>query len=426
MADRVDEITTMKSDSESQSQLFSSQSDDENAVESEATTIGQKARSLKPKKFPQLIDTLALCYLAALLLRLPVLPGDLHSWVANGELLYHGSLKSIPVDMTVRLPATYKSVLEPKIILQRDKLQKAITDVALEYQHNIGIRFPPINFPLVCLRCVKELALPLDMYPSVARLARLVNYNFTFPDMEHTRYARKTSLPMDQLAALLVVATKLSYPFDGKPRVPKSATEPAALVIDWAKWNEIMSGQPEKNRSKSRKSKRKSSKSGKPFGFAEAMAVKESDVMNMSRDQMDKYLDWYGQVWTSNEVIAHEKDAEFRKEMLAMFPVDTSKEAEPWGEGVQDVEDDLITARLQAVMASLKIREPVSDADADHGINRPGSYYKQWRREEDLTEYGKQFAEAVSKLVGVSLERLIRVVFQTEMKLRVWIKEQED
>ena len=73
-------------------------------------------------------------------------------------------------------------------------------------------------------------------------------------------------------------------------------------------------------------------------------------------------------------------------------------------------------------MASLKVQEPVPHDDAE--VNRPGSHYKQWRREEDLTENAKTFCEATSKLVGISVERLVRIVFRTEMKLRAWAMDQ--
>ena len=155
--------------------------------------------------------------------------------------------------MTIRLPSNYKKALEPDVVLRYDKLLDVIADVALEYQHNVGIQFPTINFPLICLRCVKELALPLDVYPTVGRLAALLDYNFMFPDMQLAKYLRKTEVPMAQLAALLVVAAKLLYPFDGKPRTPRRATEPAALTVDWDRWVEIMSEQP-KGRMSSKKS----------------------------------------------------------------------------------------------------------------------------------------------------------------------------
>ncbi|KAF2101869.1 hypothetical protein NA57DRAFT_53814 [Rhizodiscina lignyota] len=423
--------TPLASDSESQSQLFSSQSEDPSTTETEEPQKGPMTRSSKAKKFPHLIDTLAFCYLASLLLRLPVLPGDIYSWAANGLLLYHASWKSIPADMRVRLSPQYKVALEPQVILQPDKLQNAITDLALHMSQKTGIVWPPLNFPMVNIRCVKELALPLDVYVGVSRLSRLLDYKFTFPHLEQSHRAKRLELPLDQLASLIVIATKLYYPFDSSTRTPRSTNEPAALAVDWSKWAAIMSQQP--------KGKKEKEHARKHFGFADAMALKESDIMSMSRDEMDQYLDWYGHTWASDEISGFEKDAEFRKEMLAMFPVDrkitgaafsssTTRSRSSAAGTSQAQGRDEVTGKLQAAMTSLKVQEAVLDEeilDERATVNRPGSYYKQWRRVEDLTEHSKVFADAVAKLIGISVERLIKDVFRTEMKLRAWNKEQE-
>jgi len=69
---RVEEL----SDPETPSQVFSTQSEKEPSTEAEEAK--QSRRRSKGKDTPTLRDTLALCYLATLLLRLPVSIGDIH------------------------------------------------------------------------------------------------------------------------------------------------------------------------------------------------------------------------------------------------------------------------------------------------------------------------------------------------------------
>ena len=87
--DRVDE----SSDPEMPSKVFSTQSENEPSTKSEEAK--QSRRSAKGKNIPTLRDALGLCYLAMLLLRLPVSLGDIHR---SMKLLKaeHGSIRLRP------------------------------------------------------------------------------------------------------------------------------------------------------------------------------------------------------------------------------------------------------------------------------------------------------------------------------------------
>ena len=63
-------------------QTFSSQGETTDAEES------GKDGMKRLKAFPKLIDTLALCYLAAVLLRLPISVGDLHRYAWTSCTIY--------------------------------------------------------------------------------------------------------------------------------------------------------------------------------------------------------------------------------------------------------------------------------------------------------------------------------------------------
>ena len=75
------------------STMFSSQSEGENT-----DTDGTGARSMSSRRsrgsvvgkerLPKLIETLGLCYLGMVLLRLPVSLGELYKWAAKEEMIY--------------------------------------------------------------------------------------------------------------------------------------------------------------------------------------------------------------------------------------------------------------------------------------------------------------------------------------------------
>lgn len=76
------------------SHMFSSQSEGEDTesdwTDSRSMSSRRSKRSvIEKKRLPKLIETLGLCYLGMLLLRLPVSLGDIYQWVAKEEMIYN-------------------------------------------------------------------------------------------------------------------------------------------------------------------------------------------------------------------------------------------------------------------------------------------------------------------------------------------------
>ena len=82
--------------------------------------------------------------------------------------------------------------------------------------------------------------------------------------------------PELRLMGLIVIAIKLSQPFDDIPRVPETEAHPMIVRVDWSKWQKIMIDGP--------------SKGLRP---SEAIHVTDKDILNLSGKKMDDYLDWY-------------------------------------------------------------------------------------------------------------------------------------
>ena len=62
-----------------------------------------------------LMVTLALCYLAAIMIRIPISLGDIHKWVDSQDIPYMLALQEIPENMRQSLNATYIKALRPTV-----------------------------------------------------------------------------------------------------------------------------------------------------------------------------------------------------------------------------------------------------------------------------------------------------------------------
>ena len=118
----------------------------------------------------------------------------------------------------------------------------------------------------------------VEIYPAVRRLAAMVEIDFAFPISQNRQY--DVSYPEIQLMSLIVIATKLTHPFDDAVRHPESDSDPTTVKIDWSKWQEIMVDKPHEGLKR-----------------GDEIHVKDADVASMSDKQMDEYMDWYQRTW---------------------------------------------------------------------------------------------------------------------------------
>jgi RNA polymerase I-specific transcription initiation factor RRN7 len=112
---------------DSQPEFFSSQpASGREDTETETFRVGSKL-----VQWPRLIDTVALCYLAALLMRLPVSVMDFHRYVLDAyvgaglitfyrmvmrnDIPYYRVFLHIPRDMKDKLPQEYIALLETTV-----------------------------------------------------------------------------------------------------------------------------------------------------------------------------------------------------------------------------------------------------------------------------------------------------------------------
>ncbi|KKK17398.1 hypothetical protein AOCH_003598 [Aspergillus ochraceoroseus] len=358
-------------DEDSQPEFFSSQPGSAREdTETEAFKPGSKI-----VQWPRLIDTVSLCYLGAFLMRLPTSIGDFYRMVMRNDIPYFRVLIHIPRDMKDKLPQEYMALLETTRLLKPDDLHTAVFDLLMLYH--------------------------LDVYPAVTRLQNLLGFTFKYSTKVVGR-RKPLDKPELQLITLIVISTKLLFPFDDVERHPTCAQEPAVHTIDWAAWGEVQ-----------RRFENREALAGKISKDKEIL-VNENDVLAMTPDQLDQYMDWYENNWLDL--------SKGSGPLSALFPVGPqSKERKHDSPAVEDNEEEAIEFMLQNAPRYVKSATVVDQSDTK--TSRPGSFYTRYRQESDLPDTARSFYETAAKVAGISLSILVRCVSQAEIQINKWLED---
>ncbi|PLN84478.1 RNA polymerase I-specific transcription initiation factor Rrn7 [Aspergillus taichungensis] len=398
-----DKINTF---SEKDEPEFFSSSQPAAATEAEKHTEAPKIGS-KYLQWPRLIDSIALCYLAALLMRIPISIADFHRMLMRGEVPFLRIILAIPREMRDRLPQEYLSLLETTRLPKAEHLHKAALDLSVWYRHQFGMEFPGLNLPPLLYRYIKRLAVPIEIYTGVHRLNTITRFPFAFPERVTGRVTA-LHLPEVQLATLIVISTKLFFPFDDIKRYPQSTREPSSQVVNWELWAQVQRHFDARETS------------GGRIGKGKEVLVNDNDVFNMSPAQLDEYMDWYENSWLD----VSRGNSNF---LADLFPLGRFRgksrppsQAEP--ADTHEDEEEAIESMIQTVSSQLKPRRAIRAPDSD--ILRPGAEYQRYRLDSDLSDEAEPFYETVAKVTGISLSTLVRVVHQTESKISRWVDDQ--
>lgn len=302
--------------------------------------------------------------------------------------------------MRRHLPGHFHAALEIHKPLKGASIYKAVLELVEFFHTQFKIHIPPLNFPLILYKHVRLLALPIEIYTAVRRLATILNIEFTYPVLHKRNYSVLTR-PEVSIMALIVIATKISQPFDDIQRVPESYACASALKVDWRMWRQTMTEKPIKG-----------------LRPGKEIEVKDVDVLKMGEQEMDDYLDWY-----QRSFVGDDEGKKMPKAILEQFPL---QELPPLPPKDQKHEEEEVTRRLKEVQKNLVVVEPVESSSNEKGkIVRPGELYSRYRTVDELPENAKAFFEIAAKNVGISVSDLVRGVFQMEVKLDTWRIEQK-
>ena len=250
----------------------------------------------------------------------------------------------------------------------------------------------------------------VQIYDAVRQISNLLQINFSFPRPGSRQKA--LSWPELQIMALIVVAVKLFHPFDFLDRHPNTETDPGVLSIDWEIWNESQAKYgtqicpPEK------------------IGRGNEISVTEHDIMNMSDEKLDEYLDWSEKTWVDEN--REPKKHDLPKQLLDMFPtgrLDGSPQVQTnFGEEAK-MQGLFSYEKLKNVQKHLRMRKVISEkneGESQNIIRRIGSFYKRYRNVEDLPPQAELFYETAASLISTSKSVLVQAVYRTEGNLQLW------
>ena len=428
-----------------------------NDVEGGAASISQTLYSSQPQEsesegptevghgrhrtLPKLLDTLGLLYLGAMLLRIPLGIADLHAWAVTGEIPYLRLENSIPRDIESNLERRYQEILLNVRRFKNVDLHASIRRLLILYAEELKLTIPDLNYQPLLFLHIQRLALPVQILGPVQHLATLLKYDFSFCNENFTWAADGTQylikrlpwLPESIMLAMLIVATKLYFPFPPAPKYYlKSESDPFLFSLSWPAW--------------SRAHQEARGMEQEPFTLKPGteMELREDDVFGLSGRQMDAYMEWYAQNILPKKgdgFSARYNPYKLSEPLRDIFPVqygamlaERQLQDTRDGEGQPillaknaDKELEDISARLSAVVQSLDIREVVKDdspaakAAEVRGecIRRLGRLYLKYPKEKDLSGIALEFHEQAAELVGLKLQQLLWLVRRVEMKLKV-------
>lgn len=331
------------------------------------------------------------------------------------------------------MPGEYQRALDTETILSPDGLQTAIYRICALYTTEFGMSLPAINSPHLLFQYMRQLALPLEIYPAVKNLNKILNFTFEYSASNFRIRRNAISDPEAQLISLVIVTTKMIYPFDSNivKRYPRSLNSPAAQRIDWKKWVELhKQGAPRADHAAASLNVSEGETASElTLEKGRESEVTDADIFKMSGADLDQYMYWYQRTWTQS----NDAEDSINKELRDMFPLKPLPPEDKQRDPDQEVEESQLKF-VEGVHAAMKLCRPVSDEEARQlqldserpiEIKRPGSDYRVYPTVEDLPETARAFYEAAAEAACMSVERLVYAVRQTETKIETWRREKK-
>ncbi|OAA39862.1 ubiquitin fusion protein [Beauveria brongniartii RCEF 3172] len=328
---------------------------------------------------PSLSDTLALCYLGCYLLRIPTRLGELIRLANDRHLPYRNVFQQLPTEMQERMPSNYIKLLKSpmRLALEGAQAYSTVMDLACSYHLNYNMLFPDLNYMPILVQYTKLLALPVECIVAVRRICNALGYRFHLPVQSTRVYPLHN--PEVRLIALLIVATKLCFPFHGGSPLTVSDDSLVLPSFDWNSWQSAK-GQPEPDKART-------------FD-----GVTPSDVANMTDDDLDAYY----------RHIASFLETKNTNPVTAFFPVEPEPVPDPVrAEPTPEEVDDMARTVLQSAVG-------MPNTEAPNKYN-----YEAYRQVEDLPPMAKCFYSAISSAAEVSLETTVRAVYMLEQAIKI-------
>ncbi|KAH7327903.1 ubiquitin family-domain-containing protein [Stachybotrys elegans] len=357
-------------DAESDGELtavFSSQpieEEDRKSVKSHSRAQNWDASRAQDWPLPRILDTLSLCYLGCLLLRTPVRIGKFIQWANNGNIPYRRAYYDLPQEMRDRMPSTFTRALKhPSRTLVGENLYNAIVDMALSYNLNYELVFPPIDSVLMIAQMTRLLALPVESLGVAGGLADILSCSFELPVKRSKIYP--IHHPELLVIALLVVAAKLAFPFPG---VHGGLRTTSQLRFSWHTWNSKMSRLHEEQ--------------PRPTMPPNYDNITPGEVVSMDEDSLEAYFSF----------LVGLNDGKNENPIARFFP---EKTPPPLEEPLVELPSEFQNSSIRELLTSAI--EEAQESSTQDKLGRNDTY-EAFRQKEDLSEIAKALYEAAVQI----------------------------
>lgn len=119
----------------------------------------------------------------------------------------------------------------------------------------------------------------MEIYLGVKQLIVASGAEFMFDGTPRLR-RRAIDSPEAKLMALVLISSKLAWGLDGVKRTPRDRAEPAAIKVDRKTWESFLAENKFKGDS--------------------LYDYDDADILKMSGEELDAYMDWYERTWLSS------------------------------------------------------------------------------------------------------------------------------
>ncbi|KAI1775330.1 hypothetical protein F4818DRAFT_416316 [Hypoxylon cercidicola] len=397
--------------SSARSTLFSSQGEgtgfeSSDFDHSDATTATWAPDASKRWKLPKPFDTLALCYLACLVRRLPATTADFCSWAQKGEIDFLAAFNGIPRNVRDRLPATYHRSLQVRDHIPPGRLQTAVQELVISFKANFDTVFPPLNYVPILVRLMTDLTLPVETYLAVKCITSILKTDYSYPT---AKKIRTMDNPEVFLVALLVVSAKLLYPLDGIERPPRSYEDPRTMKVNWAQWQEAM--------------REETNETSSNLIRGEEYKITPEDVLSLDKAKLDDFMDWFEKTWIRDDDAKTDERIRkpFQDQGRLSVPRNQNEQSNKYGEM------ERIKSRYAVLNRSMITVEPVpdpEDTETEKKVKQTRDFCPVWRTKEELPDAARALYSKAASLAAIPLNTLIRGVTQVERRLEVWCIQQ--
>ncbi|KAF5587549.1 uncharacterized protein FSUBG_11771 [Fusarium subglutinans] len=323
-------------------------------------TQGTRARSWNSEVIsdwpvPRMIETLALCYLGCLLLRIPTTIGELCAWANSRRMPYKRSYYDLPKEMQDRLPSAYTRALKLPLrsSLRGIDMHNAVLDLALSYHHNYGIIFPAINDTPTIVHFVRQLTLPGECPQDAGHSCIDCSSGNAHHSKKHT-----IDYPEILLMSAIVVAAKLCFPLAQHAPFLRAAGTEQSTRFDWRTWFKGAQELIEASQT--------------PVKEPSFDQVTADQVTSMSTEELDQYF----------AHIASTIDRKNDSEITRLFP--SEKDPPPEAPPRENTEQDNDHKTRNILGQAITVRGEEGSEQDGETLAEPS--YEAFRSVEDLTE----------------------------------------